>query len=217
MAHIVCRRPFVLSEPARGLRIALTGGIGSGKSSVSALLSDYAQVETISADAIGHSLFEPGSPVVQEVVAAFGDGVSDGEGGIDRRALGALVFDDPAKREILESLTHPAIRREAQWFLENGTRHGVRIYDIPLYVEMGGIEPVDCVIAVETEPQTAVERLVEWRGMTRADAWKRVRVQVSNAQRREAAHVVLVNDTSYDDLSRCVHDDLWPLFQPCLR
>lgn len=211
MPHLVQRRPFRISEPAKGLRVALTGGIGAGKSTVTAVLNEFDQVQTISADVLGHDLFAPGSPVVDQVVGAFGPAVSDGHGGIDRAALASVVFASAHKRTVLESFTHPAIRQAAVAFLEGGQRGDVRIYDIPLFVETGGIEPVDVVIAVEAQPEVAVQRLVHDRGMVAEEAWKRIHHQASNAQRRHVADVVVVNDGGHDELVEVVRGQLWPL------
>lgn len=217
MTEVIYRRPIDCREPAKGLRIALTGGIGSGKSTVTALLATYPQVETISADDIAHELYEVGSPVVQQVIDAFGEAVSDHQGGIDRATLGALVFSDPEKREKLQAITHPVIRHRATDFLNSGTRRHVRLYDIPLFVESGGITPVDCVISVETPPETAVQRLRTNRNMTPEQSWKRIHTQATNKQRRHVADIVIVNDGTLDDLRAAIADNVWPHLHHLLR
>ncbi|MDO5747513.1 MAG: dephospho-CoA kinase [Actinomycetaceae bacterium] len=167
------------------------------------------RIALLSADRLGHELYHPGSGTVDKVIEAFGEDVSDGRGGINRQALARKAFSSSEKRKMLEEITHPLIRGCAQEFLSSGTTGQIRIYDVPLFVESGGID-VDCVIAVETPVELAVKRMMEKRNMSPRDAWRRISSQVSNQQRKAVSHLVIVNDTSLDDLRVCVEDELMP-------
>ncbi|MGY1747280.1 dephospho-CoA kinase [Blastococcus sp. SYSU D00695] len=203
------------------LNIGLTGGIGSGKSTVSRLLAEHGAV-VVDADAIAREVVEPGSPGLAAVVAAFGDDVLTGDGALDRPALGAVVFADPAARERLNAIVHPLVRDRAAELAARVPDDGVVVHDIPLLVESAraadgarGAEDRDgaagrahdLVLVVETDLDTRLARLVQ-RGMTEDDARARIAVQATDEQRRAVADVVLDNSGTPEQLAAQV-DRFW--------
>ncbi|WP_413449960.1 dephospho-CoA kinase [Georgenia phoenicis] len=189
------------------LRLGLTGGIGAGKSTVARELERLGAV-VVDADAIAREVVAPGTPGLAAVVAEFGDGVLTPEGGLDRAALGRIVFADPAARARLEEITHPLIaaetaRRVAQ--LPAGT---VVVHDVPLIVERGLADRYDLVAVVGADEDVRLERLVRERGMSREDALARIGAQATDAERRAVADVWLDNSGSPDALLAQVRE-LW--------
>ena len=189
------------------LLVGLTGGIGSGKSTVSAMLAERGAV-IVDADAITRELQEPGTPVFDQIVARFGPGVVDGDGRLDRPAVAALVFTDTDAKKALEAIVHPAVgavmveRLQAQ----AGTDRIV-VYDVPLLVEARKVD-YGSVVVVDVDPEIAIRRLVEQRGMDEVDARNRVANQVSRAERIAVADRVIDNSGTLDEL-RAQVDDVW--------
>ena len=188
------------------LRIGLTGGIGSGKSTVAALLAERG-ARVVDADRIAREVVEPGTPGLAAVVAAFGEGVLTGEGALDRPALAALVFNDPDARARLDAVVHPLVRARAAELVAAAPPDAVVVQDVPLLVETGQADAYDLVLVVETDPGTRVARLVE-RGLTADDARARIASQATDEQRRAVADVVLRNDGDRAELSAQV-DRFW--------
>lgn len=180
-------------------RIGLTGGIGSGKSTVARMLQQRGAV-LIDADAISRQLMEPGQQVLAETVRIFGPGILTPSGELDRPALAQLVFSDPEARQKLNSLVHPAVRAEAarqrQAALEQGEQGLVIVEDIPLLVETGQASDFDGVLVVQTDLPVRLERLVRQRGMDEADALARIRAQASDQQRQAVASWLIDNSGS---------------------
>jgi dephospho-CoA kinase len=174
------------------LRIGLTGGIGSGKSTVAALLAQRSAV-VVDADRIAREVVEPGTPGLAAVVAEFGDGVLTAEGALDRPALAAVVFGDPAARARLDAVVHPLVRARAAELVEAAPPDAVVVQDVPLLVETGQAGSYDLVLVVETDLETRVARLGE-RGLSAEDARARIASQATDEQRRAVADVVLRND-----------------------
>ncbi|MFW0181575.1 dephospho-CoA kinase [Rothia sp. P5766] len=181
------------------IHIGLTGGIGSGKSTVAQILVKLGAT-LIDADAIGRDLMQPGQPVFAEVVRVFGQGVLAKNGSLDRAALASLVFADESKREKLNSIVHPAIRVQAQRQRDRAAeklgQSGVIVEDIPLLVETGQANRFDGVIVVEADPAERLRRLVELRGMSEADALARMNAQATDQERRALSTWVIDNSGS---------------------
>ena len=174
------------------LRIGLTGGIGSGKSTVAALLAARGAL-VVDADRIAREVVEPGTPGLAAVVAEFGDGLLTADGALDRPALAAVVFGDPAARARLDGIVHPLVRARAAELVEAAPPDAVVVQDVPLLVETGQAGSYDLVLVVETDPETRVARLGE-RGLGAEDARARIASQATDEQRRAVADVVLRND-----------------------
>jgi dephospho-CoA kinase len=187
---------------AHMLRIGLTGGIGSGKSTVSALLDDRGAV-IIDADRIAREVVEPGTPGLAAVVEAFGDGVLTADGSLDRPALAAVVFADPAARARLDGIVHPLVRDRAVQLAAAAPPDAVLVNDVPLLVETGQAGSYDLVVVVEADLETRLARLVQ-RGLPEVDARARIAAQATDEQRRAVADVVLDNSGTREQLAEQV-------------
>lgn len=202
------------------LKIGLTGGIASGKSLVAARLQELGAV-LIDADLIARQVVEPGTPGLASVVEAFGPGILDPEGRLDRPALGAIVFQDPSRREILNSIVHPLVRESAAAIVAQAADEDILVQDIPLLVETGQGSGFHLVIVVDAPDDVRIQRMVDLRGMTLEDARSRMAAQASQEARNSAADIVLENSGSREDLLAKV-DDVWfgrlvPFAENCRR
>jgi len=184
------------------LRIGLTGGIGSGKSTVTALLAERGAV-VVDADRIAREVVEPGTPGLAQVVEAFGDAVQAPDGSLDRPALAAIVFSDPAARARLDGIVHPLVRARTAELVAAAPEGSVLVNDVPLLVETGQAGSYDLVLVVEADPETRVARLLH-RGLSEDDARARIAAQASDEQRRAVADVVLDNSGSPEQLAEQV-------------
>ena len=191
------------------LVVGLTGGIGSGKSTVSSLLAGRGAV-IVDADAIVRELQAPGGEAYVGIVERFGPEVVAADGTLDRPALAALVFSDDAARADLNRLTHPLVGREmATRMAAQASTDNIVVLDIPLLAERGRSSyPVAGVIVVDCPVDVAVGRLVEHRGFTEADARARVAAQISREERRAIADVVLDNGGTLEELEAQL-DGVW--------
>jgi dephospho-CoA kinase len=192
--------------------IALTGGIGSGKSTVSARLAELGAV-VVDADKLAREVVEPGQPALAQIVAEFGAGVLLPDGTLNRPALGAIVFSDEAARLALNAITHPAVWRRGQELFAAAHAEdpdAIVIYDVPLLVETSDDRPLrfDKVIVVNTSRDERIRRLTSDRGMTAAEAAARVDAQATDAERLAVADIVLDNDGTKEELIATV-DELW--------
>ena len=186
----------------------LTGGIGSGKSTVAALLAARGAV-VVDADQLAREVVAVGTPGYEAIVGRFGPGVVTADGSLDRRALAGVVFDDRAALADLNAIVHPAVRAAiADRLAELGAGDEVVILEIPLLVESGRSYGASTVIVVDCPEEVALRRLVEGRSMDEADARRRMAAQVSRADRRAAADIVIDNSGSLADLERQV-DEVW--------
>lgn len=188
-------------------RLGLTGGIGSGKSTVSALLRDHGAI-IIDYDLLAREVVEPGAPALDEIARRFGPEVLTSDGALDRPALGAIVFADATARQDLEAITHPAIRDRAVAVERAAGPDAVIVHDNPLLVEMGATASFDAVLVVDIPGDVQIRRLVEARGMDEADARARIAAQATREQRLAVADHVIDNSGSRDDLRAAV-DAVW--------
>lgn len=182
------------------MRIGLTGGIGSGKSTVSKVFAELGAT-IVDADLIAREIVEPGTRGLAAIVQEFGAQVLQSDGSLDRPALGAIVFADSARRTALEAITHPLIaERTAQLFEQAGDAEIV-VHDMPLLVELGQTDGYHLMVIVDVPEQMRLERLVNQRGMSRADAQARIAAQATDLERRRAADVLLDNSGSPQQLA----------------
>jgi dephospho-CoA kinase len=190
------------------LVVGLTGGIGSGKSTVSALLAAKGAV-VVDADAVVHELQRPGTAVFEAMVDRFGNAIVAADGSLDRSAVADIVFNDPDALADLNGIVHPAVGAEiVRRMDELSTTDAVVVLDVPLMVESARGYPVAGLIVVDVDPEVALRRLVEQRGMREDDARARIARQASREERRARADVVIENSGSLDDLAAQV-DRAW--------
>jgi dephospho-CoA kinase len=188
------------------LVVGLTGGIGSGKSEVARRFAELGAV-VIDADAIAREVVAPGTPGLRQVAEEFGPDVLAEDGSLDRDRLAAKVFGDDEQRKRLNAIVHPligALMVERTAAAGESDPHAVVVNDVPLLVEGGLSDRYDVVVVVDTDPQIQLQRLVEVRGMTEADARARMAVQADREQRLAVADIVVRNDGDLQDLDRSV-------------
>ena len=187
------------------LKVALTGGIGSGKSTVADFLDELGAY-VIDSDQLAREVVERGTSGYEAVLAAFGDGIlTDGE--IDRAKLAEIVFKDATARATLESIIHPLVRDAAEKMVKSLPADAVVINQIPLLVETDGAKRFDFVITVSADEDIRRRRLIE-RGMKDYEITKRLAAQVNDAAREAIAHSVIRNNGSIDELRQVV-EELW--------
>jgi dephospho-CoA kinase len=189
------------------LKVGLTGGIGSGKSEVSALLGERGAV-VIDADEIAREVVEPGTPGHAAVVAEFGADVLLPSGALDREKLGRIVFADPDRLAALNAIVHPLVGERMQELMDAAPSGAVVVYDVPLLAENGLAPMYDEVVVVDAPEETQLERLTSRRGMSEEDARARMANQASREERLAVATHVIDNSGTLDDLKAQV-DDLW--------
>jgi dephospho-CoA kinase len=186
--------------------LGLTGGIGSGKSSVAQLLLSRGAI-VIDSDAIARELQAAGSPLLEQLVDRFGD-VLNHDGSLDRAKLASIVFPSPENVKALNAIMHPAIGKEMSDRLEaQRTTNNIVVLDIPLLVE-NPRKGLSGVVVVDVDPEVAIQRVVEHRGMNADDVRARIARQSSREQRREIADQIIDNAGTLDDLERQV-DSVW--------
>jgi dephospho-CoA kinase len=196
------------------LRVAVTGGIGSGKSQVSRRLGTYGAV-VIDSDVLARAAVARGSAGLERVVAEFGPEVLTTTGDLDRPALGRLVFGDPASRRRLEAIVHPEVRRlgrELERAAVAADPDVVVVHDVPLLVESRGRGEFDVVVVVDVPTQLQLLRLVRDRDMSETDAQARIDSQASRAERLAIADEIVENTGTLADLDRRVAE-LWTALQ----
>jgi len=192
--------------PPAGRRrvVALTGGIGAGKSTVGELLGRLGAV-VVDADALARAAIEPGSAGFAAVVAAFGDDLVGSKGSIDRAKLADLVFQDDLARRRLEQIVHPLVEQEAERQFERAPATATLIYELPLLAETGRSERFVGVIVVDAPDEVRLDRLVA-RGLSEADARRRIAAQASREQRLALADLVIDNSGSESELDARVRE-----------
>lgn len=190
--------------------IALTGGIASGKSTIARRLAEHGAV-VVDADRLVHEVQAPGTPVLADIVAAFGERMLTPAGALDRAALGAVVFSDPEARARLNAIVHPAVRREslARFAAAFAAEpDAVVVYDVPLLAEARGDDRWDLVVVAHAPAELRAERLVALRGMAAEDARQRIAAQADDEERLRIADIVIDTAGTLDQTLAQV-DALW--------
>jgi dephospho-CoA kinase len=191
-------RPFLL--------VGLTGSIATGKSTVSRMFA-HLGARVIDADLLSREVVMPGQPAYVRIVEEFGPQVVQEDGSLDRKALGAIVFADPARRKRLEEITHPAIGLRQQRILsvlDEESFEGVVLWDAALLFESGGVAKMDRVVVVFADPDTEGRRLIERDGLSEADARTRIASQMPIAEKAKLADHVIDNSGTREDTERQV-------------
>jgi dephospho-CoA kinase len=187
------------------VRVALTGGIASGKSTVSALLRSLGAV-VIDADQLARDVVAPGTPGLEEVVEAFGPSVLAADGSLDRPAVATIVFGDDEARRRLEGIIHPRVFEEFVRIEAEAPDDALVVHDIPLLAESGRTQDFKAVLVVDAPHETQVERMVRDRDMTREDAEARIAAQASREDRLAIATHVVDNDGTREELEARVRE-----------
>lgn len=199
----------------RGIIVGITGGIACGKTTVSELMTDKGAIP-INADEIGHQLLKSDSPVIDELVEAFGTVILDESGDVSRKKLGAIVFNDKSARERLNAILHPLIiqrsRSRAQQ-LVNDDPSCVVLLDAPLLIEAGAYDSVDRIVVVTASTETQIQRILERSQvqnlpLTKDEAQARIDSQMPLSEKVQYADVVIENEGSHEELKKQV-DTLW--------
>ncbi len=182
-------------------KVGLTGGIGSGKSTVARMLGG-AGFAVVDADQVARDIMEPGSPVLEEVAAAFGADLIGDDGVLDRGELARRAFATTEDTQRLNAITHPAIRAESERRFAAAEEAGEQavIYDMPLLVDLGLNQDMDLTVVVDVDKEERIRRLVDKRGLDEADARARMAQQIDDATRLAAADVVIDNNGPLDAL-----------------
>ena len=192
------------------LRLGLTGGIGSGKSTVASILA-RAGAAVMDADAISRSLTEPGGRAIPAILAEFGETLISPDGAMDREAMRALVFSNPSSKRQLEAIVHPLVRQvlQEQSHAAVAAGHACLVYDVPLLVESGDRwrRQVDWVCVVDCEVETQIQRVMARNQLGRADVERIISQQASRQQRLACADAVIFNEgIDLAHLERLVHE-----------
>lgn len=182
-------------------KVGLTGGIGSGKSTVARMLGG-AGFAVVDADQVARDIMTPGSPVLEEVAAAFGADLIGDDGVLDRGELARRAFATTEDTQRLNAITHPAIRAESERRFAAAEEAGEQavIYDMPLLVDLGLNQDMDLTVVVDVDKEERIRRLVDKRGLDEADARARMAQQIDDATRLAAADVVIDNNGPLDAL-----------------
>lgn len=190
------------------ITIGLTGGIGSGKSTVSSRLAEHGAF-IVDADLVAREIVEPGQPALAELAEAF-DGVLNPDGTLNRAELARQAFATPEATEKLNAITHPRIRARTEELFKQGRESGaqVLVYDMPLLIENGEVDKVDHVWVVDAPDELRIDRLVQHRGLDEDDARRRIAAQIDRATRLNAADTVLDNSGTVEQLLEQV-DGFW--------
>lgn len=176
-------------------RIGLTGGIGSGKSTVAAILAEHG-FPIIDADKIAREVVEPGQPALAELALTFGEDILNEDGSLNRQALANVAFVNEENRQALNNITHPRINARTEELFAEAESAGkeAAVWDMPLLVDQGYEDRVDIVIVVDVDAETRLKRLVESRGLDEADARRRIASQIDDETRRKAADFIVDNN-----------------------
>ncbi len=187
--------------------IGLTGGIAAGKSTVARRWVESGAIE-IDADQVARQVVEPGTPGLKAIVENFGSDILTESGELDRKALGKLIFSDQDKRELLNSILHPAIKERTRQLLSEMPEQAIVVYNVPLLVEAAVDHAFDLVVTVEAPEEEQIRRLVRNRGLTEADARNRIAAQAKPVERAARADRILNSNQDINLLLRDA-DVLW--------
>jgi dephospho-CoA kinase len=188
--------------------VGLTGGIASGKSTISTMLAKLG-AEVIDADLVAREVVEPGTPGLKAVIAEFGQGIIQPDGSLSRPALAEQVFADQAKRTKLEAILHPLIKHRTMQHISESKR-SIVVYVVPLLVEAKVDYPFDLVITVESGIENQIQRLKDKRGLSEDEARSRIQAQASEDERVARSDVVLDGSVPVSKLEDEV-SKLWDL------
>lgn len=194
------------------ITVGLTGGMGSGKSTVAGLLSAYGAV-IVDADVLAREAVATGTPGLARVVEEFGAQMLAPDGSLDRARLGAVVFADPDRLAALNAIIHPYVGARRAELTAQAPADAVVVFDVPLLVENGLQDDYDVVVVVDASEQTQLQRLVDGRGMVEGQARARIAAQTTREQRRAVADVVIDNDGDLETLRDQVRS-LWERLRP---
>ena len=192
------------------VHVGLTGGIAAGKSAVARVLQERGAL-LVDSDALARLVLEKGTDGLAAVQDEFGDRVITADGELDRVEMARIVFGDEGARQRLNRIVHPRIRAAARRIVAEAGPDAVVVQDVPLLVETGQADAFDLVVVVEAPLEERLRRMVEDRGMSRADAEARIAAQATDEQRRAVADVVIVNDADLERLAS-VANQVWDRF-----
>ena len=189
------------------LKVGLTGNIASGKSTVAEVWR-LLGATVVDADELARRAVDPGTPAFSAIAAEWGDEVVEPDGGLDRAALRRIVFADPAARERLEQIVHPAVAELREELYREAEARGepVIVADIPLLFEVGLVDEFDVVVLVDAAEETRLARLVGDRGLDPAEAQKMIAAQMPSALKRARADYVIENEGTVDEVRRRARD-----------
>ena len=187
------------------MRVGLTGGVASGKSTVASMMKDLGAI-VIDSDALAREVVEPGTEGLAAVVELFGPEILTEDGALDRPKLGSIVFNDEEKRRALEGILHPLIGARSAALADSAGPDDLVVHDIPLLAEAGIADTFDAVIVVDVPVELQIERMLGDRGWTREDAESRIAAQASREDRLAIATHVVENTGSLEDLRVRVGD-----------
>ncbi len=201
------------------LRVGLTGSIGVGKTFVTGVLAELG-CHVLDADELAREVVSPGSPVLAKVVSAFSTDVLRDDGSLDRMKLGRIVFADPGKRQLLNSILHPYIiaeqdQRLREWEVEDPD--GIGVVDAALMIESGGYQRFDKLIVVHCRPEIQLERLMTRNELTREQAEQRVSAQMDQEEKKKFADYLIDTSAGFDstqEQTKIVYDDLRAIDSP---
>lgn len=186
------------------LKVALTGGLASGKSFIGKTFESLGCLR-IEADALGHEVLKPGGEAYAGVIAEFGQGILDAEGNIQRKQLAALVFQDAGRLAVLSGLVHPPVRKRTQELLEEFARReprGVAIVEAAIHIETGGYKDYDRLILAWCRLEQQIERAMHRDGSTREEVEARLQRQMPLDEKRKYANYVIDTSGNKEDTVR---------------
>jgi len=184
------------------LTVGLTGGIGSGKSTVAKMLAELG-APSFDADKVGHDIYSPGGPAYKEVIAAFGEGIVAPDGTIDRKKLGPIVFADPAQLKRLEAIVHPRMFERMREMVAQMRAQGATapiVIEAAILIEAKWQPLFDEIWLVTAPRERVIERVEAERGLKREQTEARIKAQLSDDERRQHASLVIDNSGSIEDL-----------------